>query len=279
MKRKWIRRVSWILLTPVLLFVILMILLYIPPVQNLLRREVTAYASKATGMQIQVERIDLRFPLNLLVRGVEVIQQPDTLLSLESLNVRVQAWPLVKGKVEVDEVTLSQVAFNSANLIEGMKIKGVLGRFFLQSHGVDLSNELAVINQTELSDTHVQMLMNDTTTTPKDTTASAPVNWKVDLHKLKLKNVSFSMQLPADSMRMAAHIGEAFINDAQADLKNQFYELKQFLLSGSSANYDTGAAKPGEGFDASHIAVRDIRIGLDSLLYNCLLYTSPSPRD
>ena len=244
-----------------------MVLLYVPPVQNLIRREVTAYASKATGMQIQVERIDLRFPLNLLVRGVEVIQQPDTLLSLESLNVRVQAWPLLKGKVEVDEVTLSRVAFNSANLIDGMEIKGVLGRFFLQSHGVDLSNETAVINATELSDTHVQMLMNDTTTTPKDTTASAPVNWKVDLYQLKLKNVSFSMQLPADSMRMAAHIGEATIDDAQADLKNQFYGLKQFLLSGTSASYDTGAAKPAEGFDASHIAVRDVSIGLDSLLY------------
>ncbi|WP_217948671.1 translocation/assembly module TamB domain-containing protein [Bacteroides acidifaciens] len=267
MKRKWIRRVSWILLTPIILFVILMVLLYVPPVQNLIRREVTAYASKATGMQIQVERIDLRFPLNLLVRGVEVIQQPDTLLSLESLNVRVQTWPLLKGKVEVDEVTLSRVAFNSANLIDGMEIKGVLGRFFLQSHGVDLSNETAVINATELSDTHVQMLMNDTTTTPKDTTASAPVNWKVDLHQLKLKNVSFSMQLPADSMRMAAHIGEATIDDAQADLKNQFYGLKQFLLSGTSASYDTGAAKPVEGFDASHIAVRDVSIGLDSLLY------------
>ena len=244
-----------------------MVLLYIPPVQNLLRREVTAYASEATGMQIQVERIDLRFPLNLLVRGVEVIQQPDTLLSLESLNVRVQAWPLIKGKVEVDEVTLNQVAVNSAGLIEGMKIKGVLGRFFLQSHGVDLSNEIAIINQVDLLDTHVQLVMNDTTTAPKDTTASAPVNWKVDLHQLNLGNVSFSMQLPADSMRMAAYIGEASVNDAQADLKNQFYSLKQFLLSGGSANYDTGAAKPVEGFDASHIAVRDIRIGLDSLLY------------
>ena len=244
-----------------------MVLLYIPPVQNLLRREVTAYASEATGMQIQVERIDLRFPFNLLVRGVEVIQQPDTLLSLESLNVRVQAWPLIKGKVEVDEVTLNQVAVNSAGLIEGMKIKGVLGRFFLQSHGVDLSNEIAIINQVDLSDTHVQLVMNDTTTAPKDTTASAPVNWKVDLHQLNLGNVSFSMQLPADSMRMAAYIGEASVNDAQADLKNQFYSLKQFLLSGGSANYDTGAAKPVEGFDASHIAVRDIRIGLDSLLY------------
>ena len=244
-----------------------MVLLYIPPVQNLLRREVTAYASKVTGMQIQVERIDLRFPLNLLVRGVEVIQQPDTLLSLESLNVRVQAWPLIKGKVEVDEVTLNRVAVNSANMIEGMQIQGVLGHFFLQSHGVDLSNEIAVINQAELSDTHVQLLMNDTTTTPKDTTASAPINWKVDLHQLKLKNVSFSMQLPADSMRMAAHIGEAAIDDARADLKNQFYGLKKFLLSGTSASYDTGAAKPVDGFDASHIAVRDVRIGLDSLLY------------
>lgn len=244
-----------------------MVLLYIPPVQNLLRREVTAYASKATGMQIQVERIDLRFPLNLLVRGVEVIQQPDTLLSLESLNVRVQAWPLLKGKVEVDEVTLSQVAVNSANLIEGMQIKGVLGRFFLQSHGVDLSNETAVVNRTELSDTHIQLLMTDTTTTPKDTTASAPVNWKVNLHQLKLKNVSFGMKLPADSMKMAAYIGEATIDDAKADLKNQFYGLKQFLLSGASASYDTGEAQPSEGFDASHMAVRNIRIGLDSLLY------------
>ena len=70
----------------------------------------------------------------------------------------------------MDEVTLSRVAVNSADLMEGMKIKGVLGRFFLQSHGVDLSNELAVINQVELSDTHMQLLMNDTTTTPKDTT-------------------------------------------------------------------------------------------------------------
>ena len=38
-----------------------------------------------------------------------------------------------KRKVEVDEVTLSRVAVNSANLMEGMKIKGVLGRFFLQA--------------------------------------------------------------------------------------------------------------------------------------------------
>lgn len=267
MKRKWIKRVSWILLTPILLFVILMVLLYVPPVQSLLRREVTAYASKATGMDISIQRIDLRFPLNLLVRGVEIIQKPDTLLSLESLNVHVQALPLLKGKVEVDDITLKGATVNSAHLIEGMRLKGVLGQFVLESHGVDLSNESAVINRAELSDTQVELLM-DTTTTPKDTTASAPINWKIDLQRLKLKNVSFSMQIPADSLQMAAHIEEASVEDATADLKKQFYGLKQFLLSGGSASYDMRNAKPVEGFDVSHIAVRDIRIGLDSLLYD-----------
>ena len=119
-------------------------------VQNLIRKQATAIASDATGMDISVERIDLRFPLNLLVRGVLVVQpadsavdvqHPDTLLNLGSLNVRVQAWPLLKGKVEVDDITLKQVAVNSSNLMEGMCIKGVLGHFFFESHGIDLTKE------------------------------------------------------------------------------------------------------------------------------------------
>lgn len=267
MKRKWIKWVSWILLTPILLFVVLMVLLYVPPVQNFLRKQATAYASEATGMQINVGRIDLRFPLNLLVRDVEVIQVPDTLLMLGSLNVHVQAMPLFKGKIEVDDITIQRVTVNSADLIEGMQIRGVLGRFFLESHGVDLTNETAVINLAELSDTHIGLVLTDTTTTEKADTASAPVNWKVNLHTLNLKNVSFSMQLPADSMRMAAHVGEVAVSDVSADLKKQFYGLKSFMLTGASASYDTGNARPVEGFDPSHIALRDIRIGIDSVLY------------
>ena len=94
MRRKWLKGALWVLLTPIILFVILMILLYVPPVQNFIRKQATAIASDATGMNISVERIDLRFPLNLLVRGVQVVQSendavdvqhPDTLLNLGSL--------------------------------------------------------------------------------------------------------------------------------------------------------------------------------------------------
>lgn len=309
MRRKWLKWVVWILLTPIILFVILMVLLYIPPVQNLIRKQATAIASEATGMDISVERIDLRFPLNLLVRGVQVIQPiqadkqissvpgdslavkqvSDTLLTLESLNVRVQAWPLIRGKVELDEVTVNGVFLNSADLIEGIRVRGVLGRFFLESHGVDLKKEDAIINRVELSDTHMLVVMNDTTTAEPDTTTAA-LNWKVALHKLALKNVSVDLQMPLDSMHLAARLGDAEVDDAVADLGGQMYGLKKFELSSTTVNYDAGSqllsainslidtgslaatdstgVKPAPGFDASHIALRDIRIGVDSVLYH-----------
>lgn len=133
MKQKWIRWAVWILLTPILLFIILMALLYVPAIQNFLRQEATAYASNATGMDIRIGRIDLRFPLNLLVSDVEVIQQSDTLLSLNSLNVHVQALPLLRGQVEVDAIALHQAEVNSAGVIDGVQIKGTLGHFFRES--------------------------------------------------------------------------------------------------------------------------------------------------
>ena len=210
----------------------------------------------------------------MLVRGVQVvqpgsdttdIQHPDTLLNLGSLNVRVQAWPLLKGRVEVDDITLQRVAVNSSGLLEGMRIKGTLGRFFLASHGIDLNKEDAVLNRVELSDTHVQVMLADTTETPEDTTETA-LNWRVALHNLKLKNVSVDLQMPLDSMSLAATIGDASIEDAEADLKRQFYGWRKFALMGTSVNYDIGTAVPAEGFDASHIALRDIRIGIDSVM-------------
>lgn len=277
MRRKWLRMALWVLLTPMILFVTLMVLLYVPPVQNLLRKQATAIASEATGMDISVERIDLRFPLNLLVRGVRVVrpadsiagvQHPDTLLDLESLNVRVQARPLFRGKVEVDDITLKQVAVNSSNLIEGMRVKGVLGRFFLESHGIDLTQEEVIINHASLEDTHVQVLLADTTATPEDTTATA-LNWKATLHALKLDNVSVELRMPLDSMNLGARVGHAELADAAVDLKRQAYGWTKFLLDGTSLRYDVGGqpAPDAAGFDPSHIALRDIRVGIDSVYY------------
>ena len=69
-KRWWL----WLLASPFLLFSLLIFLLYLPPVQKLAVNEASKIASESTGLDITVGRLDLRFPLDLLIRNVSVVE-------------------------------------------------------------------------------------------------------------------------------------------------------------------------------------------------------------
>jgi len=56
-----------ILLSPLVLFVVLTVLLYLPPVQNWAVDKVAEIASEKTGMQITVGHVNLSFPLDLAI--------------------------------------------------------------------------------------------------------------------------------------------------------------------------------------------------------------------
>ena len=66
-----------LLLSPVLLFVILTVLLYLPPVQNWAVDKVAEVASEKTGMQITVGEVRLAFPLDLSIDHFLMCQEAD----------------------------------------------------------------------------------------------------------------------------------------------------------------------------------------------------------
>ena len=119
MKRKWVRRIVLVLLIPIIIFALLIVSLYIPSVQNFIQKKATSYVSEATGMDISIGRVDLRFPLNLLVRDVTILQEKDTMLSFSELNVSVQVLPLLKKKVMLNTLMLNQAKVNTRSLIDG----------------------------------------------------------------------------------------------------------------------------------------------------------------
>ena len=267
-RRKWLKITGWILLTPILLIILVIILLYIPPIQNFACKKATEAASKATGMEITVKRIHLRFPIKLLVRDVDVVQHGDTLASLGSLSVRVQLLPLLKGKVDVDEVQLQDIKVDTRELIPTMAIKGELGHLFLESHGINLKEQSALINLVELSDTNIDLILKDTVVAEKpDTTTSAPVEWKFELRKLKIDNVTYGMQMNHDSTSLSTHIGDITLLDGTVDLKEMAFGLRKFTLDNSTVNFDVGHSAPITGFDPSHIRLTNIKIDMDSLYY------------
>ena len=91
-----------ILLSPVLLFVVLAVLLYLPPVQNWVVDKVASIASEKTGMQITVGHVNLSFPLDLVIDDFRMIHEGDTIADVENMVVDVQLLPLLDQRVVIN---------------------------------------------------------------------------------------------------------------------------------------------------------------------------------
>ena len=264
--KKNIRRLGIIIASPFILFVLICVLVYLPPIQNFLVRTATRYASEATGMQISIGRISLGFPLDLVVHRTLVVNQGDTIADAGRLTAKVHLLPLLKKQIELDGLELADARVNTAGLIGGMKLEGEIGNLFVSSHGVDLSPETAIVNQLTLKDAHLSMCLADTMA--QDTTASAPVYWKFQLQKIDFENVSFALQMPLDTLSMTVSVNRLALREGDVDLHRMAYSARTFLVEEGRFGFDSGSHPPlEEGLDPLHIAITDLNIGMDSLFY------------
>ena len=263
--KKFLKWCGIIISLPFALFIIISILIYIPPVQEFMVRKAASAASAAAGMDISVGRISLSFPLNLNILDVSAVQEKDTLLSAGKITLKVQMKPLLRKQVEIDAFRLEEISLNTRDMISGLSLKGELGELYLESHGVALSPETAVINLFILKDTHMDICMADTAAA--DTAAGEPLYWQFMLHEANLENVAINLSMPLDSMNMGVNIGSAALTEGLVDLRKEAYSVQRFRIRNSSARYASGSGQPAEGFDPSYIAIAGLNIGLDSIYY------------
>lgn len=263
--KRWIKLIGIILLIPVALFLLLAILLYIPPVQNFVKDKAVAYASRATGMDIRVDRVHLSFPLNLVIKEVEVIDaHADTLLHAGSINADVQLKPLFKKEVVVNGVDIQDVSLDTDSLMRGMHIRGSVGSLKLKADRAFLSKEEVTVNDISLEDADIYLMLADTAPKVQDT-VQTPIRWKLDLQDIMLRNVAFAMDMPLDTLSLAARIGSAKLRDGNVDLYASLYEASQVSFSDSYISYSKGDAPAVAGFDPSHIELNDLNMEVDSV--------------
>ena len=174
------KTVKWIgiaVITPILLFIILAVLLYLPPIQNWVVQKVVAIASEKTGMEITVEHVNLEFPLDLGIEGFRMLHPndsvanvTDTIADVRKLVVDVRLLPLFKKRVVIDELSFHQAKLNTNGFISDVRIKGDLDELWLHSNGIDLDNELAEVNGARLKNANLDIALGDGSSMP---TASA----------------------------------------------------------------------------------------------------------
>ena len=146
------------------------------------------------------------------------------MLSLQSLTVRVRALPLLRKQVLVEAIDLRNVKVNTGTMIEGMEIKGFLGKLYLHADRIDLSEEKATFNTVEFIRYRHYPSINDSTS--KEDTTSTPLNWVLKLDKISLDRVAFALQMPSDSLRLTAFVNKAGLNNGLVDLGAEQYKAR-----------------------------------------------------
>lgn len=109
-RRLWLRALFGLLLLPFLLVAIVVVLLYLPPIQDVVRGEAVDFLSEKTGTVVTLESLHLRFPLGVKLQGLYVEdQRGDTLLYAGDVRTRVGLRALIGKRILLDPVELSDV--------------------------------------------------------------------------------------------------------------------------------------------------------------------------
>lgn len=269
--KKYIRWVVIAIAIPIVLFLILVVLLYCPPVQNWAVKRVASYASQKMGMEITVDRVRLVFPLDLGVEGVRVLQandsiagQTDTIANVGRIVANVQLIPLLSNKVEVDELSLHDVQMNTANLVHEARIKGKVGLLLVQSRGVDLNSKTIRVNQAQLKDANISVELSDTV--PPDTTKT-PIYWKIKVDKLQIEHSKALLRTPRDSMAVLVDLPKLDAKNGYFDLYKNLYRLETLNWQNGSLNYDQTYKPRTDGLDPNHIHLTELHLGIDSFYF------------
>ncbi|WP_337377870.1 translocation/assembly module TamB domain-containing protein [Prevotellamassilia timonensis] len=268
MKKTIKKALKWLgitVATPIALFLLLAILLYIPPVQNFAVHQVANYLSGNLGMDVRIDKVRLAFPLDLAVHHMTAVEKGDTLLNADRLRLNVKLMPLFEGRADVDGFELYGLVIDTKSYISDTRIKGHAGQLTAAAHGVDWEKELVNLDHARLHDADIYVTLSDTA--KKDTTESK-AKWNIAVKKVDIERSKVHLQMPGDSMRIYANLGRAALRGGAFDTGRNYYAVKTLQLQDCDVNYDIPYIKPVAGIDPNHIAVKRLTLMLDTLSYN-----------
>lgn len=268
MKKPIKKALKWLgitVATPIALFLLLAILLYIPPVQNFAVHQVANYLSGNLGMDVRIDKVRLAFPLDLAVHHMTAVEKGDTLLNADRLRLNVKLMPLFEGRADVDGFELYGLVIDTKSYISDTRIKGHAGQLTAAAHGVDWEKELVNLDHARLHDADIYVTLSDTA--KKDTTESK-AKWNIAVKKVDIERSKVHLQMPGDSMRIYANLGRAALRGGAFDTGRNYYAVKTLQLQDCDVNYDIPYIKPVAGIDPNHIAVKHLTLMLDTLSYN-----------
>lgn len=227
----------------VLLLAVLLLpaLLYVPAVQDLVRRKAAAYASRALGMELSVERLRLSFPLRLTVEGTLLRDGADTLLRCGRLSLDAALWPLLRREVAVDRFELCDLAARYADSLAEMELRLAAGRFSLEECRVGLPAHRVDLGTVSLSGADISLDLR-AAGAPEKTDSTASPAWTVAVGQLVVANTAFGMRTAPAVTELAVRLPGGMVERCVVRLGDRDVAVGSLLLERGEYAYRTAPA-------------------------------------
>lgn len=219
------------------------VLLYVPFIQNFVKDIAVREASKATGWEISVDCLRLRWPLRLSVDDVCIVEAPgDTMLDARRLDVGVRLRPLFSGDIDVDYARLDSARYQMGNRDSIMWLRAAVDHAEFEATRLKISFEDINLDRALVDGCRVRLIMKpDTAATPRDTSASKPM--VIRARDIELRRISYSMSMLPTIDSLGCEVPVARLRDGLVDISRRRVRVGFLGVDSVSATYLTPSAR------------------------------------
>ncbi len=228
---------GWVILAIVLLALGVLLTLYSPWGQNKMRSGLLSFLNSREGVEASMTSLRLKFPLDLTIEGMYLIQNGDTMLAANRIEADVELSPLFVGEVKARKLLLNAARFQLGNADSLMMMVIKADTLAVAPATVEIPKLNINLEKTEISGGKIALISRPDTTstpaTPPDTTTTLRVTAK-DLH---LRDFTYYMKMVPTMDSLGVHLQEGSIQDVLVDLQAQQVKVKSFLGDRLNASY------------------------------------------
>lgn len=192
----------------ILLFIVLVLLIRLPSVQTYITQKVTRYLSNKTHTKIALKGVWISFPKSVVLDKLYAEDAAhDTLLYLDKLNVDIDMLALLKHKVKVNHLFLSNV---NANISRSTVDSTYNFNFFIKAFSGDKKKAPTVKAKSGASDT---------------------VGWQIEVDKLQLENIRGSFADGVSGTTIKGAVGALSLNMKSINIRHLSFSGHNLSLS------------------------------------------------
>lgn len=267
-KRSWkkilLRTLFWVLISPLILLLFGVVLLYIPPIQDTVVSAVEKEVNKGGDVKLSIGTLRLGFPLKIKLQETTLVNaKGDTLLKAEQLSLRVALIPLLSGIVESEKIAAKGLSFSLPNEDNTSLTALSAKQIDIGPLSANLQREELHIGSLALREGNFLLSSRDTTVQEK----SEPFAWHLSVSKVALEDFTVELDMPYDSLLIKAPMHQFRAEKLSVAVDTLSISADWLCVVASEAYYANDREQPEEGsIDYSRIYADELTFEAKSFL-------------